>query len=129
MVTTSTTEAELLALGHITKDYYWWTRLFADISLDLEDARDTPILCDNKQTVSISQRKQPTLKTQLKHIDILNHWLRQELQANRIHIQWVPISQMSADGFTKPLSRQRHEEFVRFPNLTNIHSLIEKPDT
>jgi hypothetical protein len=73
-VTTSTTEAELLALSHTTKDYYWWTRLFADIGLDLEDARDTPIFCDNKQTVSILQREQPTLKTQLKHVDIINHY-------------------------------------------------------
>ena len=127
-VTTSTTEAELLALSHTTKDYYWWTRLFTDIGLDLDNARDTPILCDNKQTVSILKREQPTLKTQLKHVDIINHWLRQEFQANRIRIQWVPTSEMPADGFTKPLPRQRHEEFIRFLNLTNIYSLLQKPD-
>jgi Reverse transcriptase (RNA-dependent DNA polymerase) len=78
-VTTSTTEAELLALSHTTKDYFWWKRLFSDIGLDLEDANDKPILCDNRQTVRILEQEEPNFKTQLKHIDVHNHWLRQEV--------------------------------------------------
>jgi hypothetical protein len=124
-VTTSTTEAELLALNHASKDFFWWKRLFSDIGLDLEDANDTSILCDNKQTVQILEREDPIFKTQLKHIDVHNHWLRQEVQKRTIHIQWIPTSQMPADGFTKQLPTQRHEEFIKMLNLVNIQSKIE----
>jgi hypothetical protein len=80
-VTASTTEAELLALSHTAKDrYLWWKDFFVDnVGLDLEDENDAPILCDNKQTVTILRRKEPIFKTQLKHVDVHNHWLRQEI--------------------------------------------------
>jgi hypothetical protein len=100
-VTTSTTEAELLALSHTTKDYYWWKRMFTSIELELEDAKT--VLCDNKQTVLLLEREQPTFKTQLKHINIHNHWLRQEIQKRLVFIRWVPTSEMPTDGFTKAL--------------------------
>jgi hypothetical protein len=61
-VTTSTTEAELLALSHTTKEYYWWKRLFEDIGLDLEDEGSTPILCDNQQTVGLLQKRTTSLQ-------------------------------------------------------------------
>jgi transposase InsO family protein len=124
-VTTSTTEAELLALSHSTKDFYWWKRLFTCIGLDLEDASDTPVLCDNKQTVLLLEREENTLKTQLKHVDVYNHWLRQEVQNRRVSIRWVPTSQMPADGFTKPLPFQRHKEFIQALNLRDVRHIIE----
>jgi len=74
-VTTSTTEAELLALSHTTKDYLWWKRLLSSLELDLEEAGDEPVLCDNKQTVQVLQKDHPVFKTKLKHVDIQNHWL------------------------------------------------------
>jgi Reverse transcriptase (RNA-dependent DNA polymerase) len=62
-ITTSTTEAGLLALSHTTKEFYWWKRLFKDIGLDLEDKGTTPVLCDNQQTVGLLQKEQPIFKT------------------------------------------------------------------
>ena len=61
-ITTSTTEAELLALSHTTKDYLWWKRLFADIGLDLEDASDEPILCDNSRPSVFWSKNSPVLE-------------------------------------------------------------------
>ena len=29
------------------------------------------------------------------------HWVRQEVQENRLQLEWVPISEMPADGLTK----------------------------
>jgi hypothetical protein len=112
-------------LSHTTKEYYWWKRLFKDISLDLEDEDDTPILCDNQQTVRLLQHEQPVFKTQLKHVDVHNHWLRQEVQNNRIFVRWIPTSRMPADGFTKSLPRQLHEAFIRMLNLVDIGDRID----
>ena len=128
-ITTSTTEAELLALSHTTKEFYWWKRLFKDIGLDLEDEGTTPVLCDNQQTVGLLQKEQPIFKTQLKHVDVHHHWLRQEVQNRQVFIRWIPTSQMPADGFTKPLPRQRHEAFIRMLNLRDIHMNIDPENT
>jgi hypothetical protein len=103
----------------------WWKRLLSSLELDLEEAGDEPVLCDNKQTVQVLQKDHPVFETKLKHVDIQNYWLRQEVQHRHVRICWIPTSSMPADGLTKALPRQRHEEFVRMLNLVNVNHLIE----
>jgi len=117
-VTTSTTEAELHALTQTAKEMYWWKRFFASIGFDI--GHDPQIRCDNQQTVGLMSKESPLLSTKLRHVDIHQHWLRQEVQASRIRIDWVPTHQMPADGLKKQLSRQKHEEFVRQLGLVDI---------
>jgi hypothetical protein len=66
----------------------------------------------------------PKLVTKLKHVDIHQHWLRQEVQEKRLLIEWLPTAEMPADGFTKALPRQKHEEFVRQLKLTDLTTLL-----
>jgi hypothetical protein len=49
IVTTSTTEAELLALISAAKEAIWWKRFFQSIDLELD--HELVLQCDNKQTV------------------------------------------------------------------------------
>ena len=44
-VTTSSTEAELLALTHAAKETYWWKRFFQSITLDA--GHELAVVCDN----------------------------------------------------------------------------------
>ena len=76
-VTTSTTEAELLALQHASKELEGWKNLFNEMELDLE-GDDNQIHCDNKQTVRLIQLDNPIVKTNIRHINISDMWLRQE---------------------------------------------------
>ena len=62
----------------------------------------------------------PNLMMKLKHVDIYNHWLRQEVQTGKIEIFWVPTMEMLANGLTKPLSCQKHEAFIRLLGLVEI---------
>jgi hypothetical protein len=117
-VTTSTTEAELLALSSAAKEAIWWKRFFQSIDLELD--HDLVLQCDNKQTVGVLQKDSNLIRTKLRHIDIHNHWLRQEVRDARISVQWVPTTEMPADGLTKPLPRQRHEAFIRQLGLVDI---------
>jgi hypothetical protein len=74
-VTTSSTEAELLALSHAAKDVIWWKRFFKGIKqLDINE--NITILCDNTQTIRLMTAETPQVNTKLKHIDIQGHWLR-----------------------------------------------------
>ena len=117
-ITTSSTEAELLALSTATKEAIWWQRLFKALSFDLGEKLQ--IDCDNLQTIRLLADDNPILSTKLKHVDIHQHWLRQEVQAKRINIQWVPTSKMPADGLTKPLTRQKQESFIQLLGLVDI---------
>ena len=66
------------------------------------------------------------LVIKLHHVDIHRHWLRQEVQAGRLKINWVPTTQMPADGLTKALSHQKHENFLRLLGLVNIREHLKE---
>jgi hypothetical protein len=121
-VTTSTTEAELLALSRAAKEMRWWTRFFNAIGFDIE--HEPTIGCDNQQTIGLLTKEAPDLKTKLRHVDIHHHWLRQEVRAKRLSITWEPTNQMIADGLTKLLPKQGHQNFVRLLRLRDITSRI-----
>jgi hypothetical protein len=124
IVTTSTTEAELMALTFAAKELYAWLRLFKQLNFDL--GVKPVIQCDNKQTVGLLTKEDPQLTSKLRHIAINTLWLRQEVQAGRLDVRWVPTTEMPADGLTKPLTRQKHEEFIRQLGLEDISHLVER---
>jgi Reverse transcriptase (RNA-dependent DNA polymerase) len=123
-VTTSSTEAELLALSRAAKEAIWWRRFFESVQFDTTEK--LKIRCDNRQTIRILTKDLPKLDTKLRHVDIHQHWLRQEVQAGRIEIEWMPTAEMPADGLTKQLPRQKHEEFVRQLNLVDISDQLSR---
>ena len=114
-VTTSTTEAELLGVSAVAKDTLWWTRFFR--AINFEPGHQLAIQCDNQQTIRALTSSDHRLHTKLRHIDIHQFWLRQELRKTTLSIRWTPSAEVLADGFTKPLPGQRHMEFVRIIGL------------
>jgi hypothetical protein len=108
--TTSTTEAELLALTHVGKEVIWWQRFFEQLAFD--PGHDITILCDNTQTVGILNKSMPLLTTKMRHVDIYQHWLHERVQAGDLAIEWVSTTDIAADGLTKPLSTVKHAHFV-----------------
>ena len=120
-VTTSTTEAELLALSQTAKQAAQWNRILKDINYS---EPMPPIQCDNAQTIRLLTEEMPQLNTKLRHIDIHHHWLRQEVQDSRIGIKWCPTASMKADGFTKVLTGQKFKRFVSQLNLVDIQDRL-----
>src|SRR6516162_6396913 len=84
-VTTSSTEAELLALSQTTKEAIFISRLLKALMLKL----DEPLVveCDNSQTLRLVTEESMKLSTKLRHVDIHNHWLRQEHAERRVVFQ------------------------------------------
>jgi hypothetical protein len=122
-VTKSTTHAELLALSHTSEWLVWWKRFFQNLGLDIDE--ELTALCDNLQTIRLLTTDAPKLVTKLKHVDIHQHWLRQEVQAGRIKLEWASTTNMPADGLTKALPRQKHEHFVAQLNIVDIEGLLK----
>jgi hypothetical protein len=126
-VTTSSTEAELLALSQTGKEFIWWKRLFDNIGFDVQ--KEIAIYCDNQQTIRLLNMDTPRLTTKLKHVDVHSCWLRQEVQDKRLKIEWIPTAQMVADGFTKILPPQKHANFIKQLNLLDISEELQKVST
>lgn len=115
-VTTSSTEAELTALSLLAKEALWWERLFRHIHF--APGHQVQLHCDNRQTIRLVCEDSQRLDTKLRHIDVHNHWLRQEVKSNTIRPIWTPTAKMVADGLTKPLPKGKHHEFVSILGLS-----------
>src|SRR5947208_13983318 len=94
------------------------TRIFKAIRFNPE--QEIQIECDNQQTVRIVGNKQPAISTKLRHVDIHQFWLRQEVQTGKFKILCVPLSEMLADGLTKPLTKQLHQAVIDALGLQDI---------
>ena len=93
--------------------------------MTLDDTKIT-IQCDNAQTIRLINSDVALLQTKLRHVDIHNHWLRQEALANRILVQYTPTTDMIADGLTKALPAQQFEKFVMQVGLVDIERIRER---
>jgi hypothetical protein len=69
------------------------------------------------------------LQTKLRHVDIHNHWLRQEAQGGRIAVDYTPTKRMIANGLTKALPRTEFKDFLKQVNLTDISPRITERRT
>jgi hypothetical protein len=120
---TSTTDAELLSLSEAARQIRAWIRFFEVIGFNPK--YQIYLLCDNKQTVSLMVKEDPPYRTKLRHVDIMGHWLRQEVQDRRLLIKWIPTAEMPADGLTKPLPHEKHRQFIKQLGMVNIDHLLK----
>jgi hypothetical protein len=122
-VTTSSTEAELLAFTHTAKEALATQRLFQQLDLQLD--QQLVIQCDNQQTIRLITLQMPRIRTALRHVDIHSCWARQSYLNGLFQVTYTKTAEMLADGLTKPLPGQKFELFVRQLGLIDIRSLIE----
>jgi hypothetical protein len=123
-VTRSTTESELYALPAAGVESQYWDRFCRNIGFTPQTKN--ALWCDNAQTVRLIEGDADRIQTKLRYVDVHQMWLRQEVDAGRIFVEWKPTADMPADGFTKLLPRQRHANFIRQLSLKDIHHLVVK---
>ncbi|KJZ71835.1 hypothetical protein HIM_06271 [Hirsutella minnesotensis 3608] len=116
-VATSSTEAEFLAISEAAKEAIFLSRLLQ--SLQIQIPSPLKLECDNTQTIRLLEGGSK-LSTRLRHVDIHQHWLRQEIEEGRIRLHWVPTAQMKADGLTKALPLQKLQSFQRLIGIVDL---------
>jgi hypothetical protein len=85
-VITSIIEAELLELSQAAKECLCISRLFEQLTLRLNEPLE--LRYDNRQTIRLLTKDSAKLKTKLRHLDVHNHWLRQEIGLKHIELLW-----------------------------------------
>ena len=121
-VTTSSTEAELLAISEAAKEAIFASRLLQALQVELK--HPLYLECDNSNTIRLLTEEATKLTTQLRHVDIHQHWLRQEVQNKRISVNWVKTADMVADGMTKALPKVKHQLFIKQLQMEDIRNRI-----
>lgn len=109
-VSTSTTEAEYIALSSAAKQAKWISQFLTDIGFTKYigpendyGSRQVRLLGDN--TASLTLVDQPQINERSKHIDVAYHSIRDLREPRIIECQYISTDKMLADALTKPLSR------------------------
>ncbi|KAI0500263.1 hypothetical protein KFK09_018473 [Dendrobium nobile] len=105
-VAKSSTEAVYRSLSAAASDVVWLRRLAFE--LQLPQHQPTTIHCDNTSAMAIA--KNPVFHARTKHIEIDYHFIRQQIGAGVIQLEYIPSQEQVADILTKPFSITRFLE-------------------
>ena len=116
-VSTSTTEAEYLALLYNAKEAVWISELLFEIGYT-ERVECLKIYCDNKATIELT--KNPVFHARTKHIDTAAHYVRELVEDGRIKIEYINTKYQLADCLTKCLGRQQYQNFIKLMGIEGL---------
>ena len=116
------TKVELLALAQVAKEAMYLSRLLKELRINLPSTTIT-IQCDNKQTIRLVTQEVSKLQTKLRHVDIHTHWLRQEVAAGTITVEYIRSDDMIADGLTKVLPANKWQGLLDQLGLVDVTSI------
>jgi hypothetical protein len=109
-VSTSTTEAEYLALAHAGKEAVWIRSMLEQLHRFEQVSKPTTIYGDNQGALALVQN--PEFHARTKHIDVSAHYVRELSEDQKISLQYIQTGEMLADMLTKPLKKVRHAKNV-----------------
>jgi hypothetical protein len=112
LVTTSTTEAELVAAATGVKEGLWVLKLIREMRRETGLCEMT-LYCDNEAAISLMKNPTAGVQGRSKHIDVQFQFLRERYQKKHIKIEFVPSRAQLADIFTKQLPAAVYQKMVK----------------
>lgn len=116
-VSTSTAEAEYIALGHGARQGVWMRRFINELGL-CEPEPNITLLGDNESSIKLVQNAEQ--HSRMKHIDVQHHYIRSLVDDGELVVEWVATKDMLADGLTKALTKDLFKEHRRQLGLEHI---------
>jgi hypothetical protein len=110
-VTLSTTEAEYIALSQAVAECLFLKQVIESVGLKVE----APIRVNEDNTGAIDLASNWSTNSNIKHIDVRYHFVRELLEEGTINIEYVKSEENVADIFTKNLSEQlftKHQKWL-----------------
>ena len=109
----SSTEAEYMACTRAAQEAIWLRQLLEQ--LKFKQTSPTCLLGDNQGAIALA--KNPANHPRTKHIQLRYHFIRFAISDGHILLDYIPTSQMAADGLTKGLTGDKHHSFLRMLGL------------
>ncbi|KAG5734041.1 Copia protein, partial [Termitomyces sp. T112] len=106
-VSTSTTEAEYIALAKAGEQIQWMYSALTEIGMVVHYPAE--LKGDNNGSISIAENKRN--HNRVKHIDVRHHFICHAVKEGRVSISYVPSTENLVDIFTKQLARPQHHKF------------------
>jgi hypothetical protein len=101
VITTSTNHSEYCAAAKAAKEAKWWDKLLTEIGFG-RYVRPINLYSDSKGCISMTYN--PVDRAASKHVDLADHYAREQQEAGTITITYVSTKDMIADLLTKPLA-------------------------
>jgi hypothetical protein len=100
-ITLSSTEAEYIGMTEAAKQLSWIRNLLSELKFKLPAI---PLLVDNQGAMFLASN--PAQEGRTKHIEILEHYIRECVHDGKIKLYYIPTDKQVADTFTKNLTWQ-----------------------
>ena len=117
-VALSTAEAEYIALSLCIQESLWTRNLLSEIGV--RDIASTIVYEDNQSAIAIAMNN--GYQSRAKHIDIIYHFIREQVQRGNVEIKYIESKDQLADFLTKAISTKQLQKFVRKSNVRNCTS-------
>jgi hypothetical protein len=97
-VTTSTNHSEYVSGAVCARECAFQENLATELKLNI-----SPIDLYSDSKGGIAQTYNPTNRAATKHVDVADHYIREQVERKRIVVSYIATMDMDADIFTKPL--------------------------
>lgn len=120
IVTLSSTEAELVALCHASKEGIWLSYLLKEIGIEVYPFT---IYEDNMPCIKIAEEPREHQRT--KHIDVKYMYMRELIEDKKMKISYLSTEEQLADMFTKPLGNVKFQKFVELLKIKDWGEVLK----
>jgi len=113
VVALSSCEAEYIAAAHVACQAAWLRMLLKE--MNAEFVQPPTLFVDNKSAIDLA--KHPSAHGKSKHIEMMFHFLREQVNDKKLEVEHCSTKDLSVDIFTKPL---RLLDFVNSESLWEL---------
>ena len=100
-LTTSTNHSEYCAGSKAAKEAKWWENYLTELGYG-RYVKPIDLFSDSKGCIAMTYN--PVQRAASKHIDLADHYVREQQERGTITVTHVPTKDMIADLLTKPLA-------------------------
>ncbi|KAI1006197.1 hypothetical protein K3495_g2020 [Podosphaera aphanis] len=125
---TSSAESEYISQATYAKQGQWTAQVLRDLEMPQiinKDGMTVQMYGDNQGALALV--KNPHLYERSKHIEICYHFVRDLSEKKKLVIDYIPTSEIIADGMTKPLQIVAFERFKEQIGLDGRFGLQKLP--